>query len=128
MKTDGDELLVNTIGSYTGTTAVGFRGEKATAFIITAEGPWTVQVIPLEAIPRKPLPVQGSTDDVFIVEDAPGALPIACPGCTGNFAVWWYTANGADLLVNDVGAYQGTVYAKDLGIAVVTADGAWSIG
>ena len=49
----------------------------------------------------------------------------------GNFVIWAYTSERTDLVVNEIGTYEGTKFLQfDDGEVVVfgiTADGDWSI-
>ena len=49
-------------------------------------------------------------------------------GGKGNFSVWAFTTDGdADLLVNDIGRYEGEVLLPDgTALLEIGADGAWT--
>ena len=129
------DLLVNTIGSYSGTVAINFEDGKETgALKITADGSWTVKVTPL-ALLRKwdaAKPITGKGDDVFLVTEAAfGGLDSAkvTHRGAGNFVVQTYASDGGyDLAVNEIGRYEGEIQIGDDTLAVVVnADGAWSM-
>ena len=128
---DGEEtdLLVNEIGRYQGKVMFDESGHSV-AMSITASGNWTLTISPIQKIShwngketRK-----GTSDDVFMLTgkaaDAFGAK-FRHKG-EGNFAVWAYGSNGADLLVNDIGSYTGEVVLDGAQIIELTADGRWS--
>lgn len=128
VKTDTNDLLVNEVGSYSGTVPVALDGTPVTNLIITASGPWTVQIVPLDAIEYRALPTSGSGDSVFMVLSAPGAVPFTCGSCEGNVVLKFVSANGEELLVNHIDSYSGTLFMKGGGLVIVRAKGAWSLG
>ena len=121
------DLLVNTIGAYDGSTAYGFSsfGEGATVQV-TADGNWTITVSPLSSAPL--FASSGAGDAVFLYDGGPGSLALTHAG-SSNFTVIQKTGGAFDfgLLVNEIGAYSGTV-PLSAGPAVLTigADGAWT--
>jgi hypothetical protein len=127
-----DDLLVNTIGHYSGTVAVNFDGAGVDGFEITASGPWTLTLRDLTAARELPSSsggsIDGTGDDVVLFRPAKRApLAISCKACTGNFVVR-AIGERADLLVNEIGAYGGTVLAPAGTVLLeVTATGAWSV-
>lgn len=122
------ELLVNTIGSYTGTTAYGFSAfGKGTSLQLTADGDWSVTIAPISAAPA--LAASGTGDAVFLYDGKAGKLTATHSG-TRNFVVIEETgkAFSMGLLVNTIGAYSGTVpLASGPSAIAVTADGAWTL-
>lgn len=121
------DLLVNTIGAYSGSTAYGFSSfGEGTTVQITADGNWTITVSPLSSAPL--LTGSGAGDAVFLYDGGPGALALTHAG-SSNFVVIQKTGGAFDfgLLVNEIGAYSGTV-PLSAGPAVITigADGAWT--
>lgn len=130
VKTDDGQLLVNEIGSYTGTVVVNLRdNEHATMLAITSSGNWTVTVIPPAAIPLKSGPIAGSGDDVFVYEQPMGPVTLSCPTCTSNVVLHAMSLSSCniDLLVNEIGAYTGTVLYGGPSLMMVTANAEWSI-
>lgn len=121
------DLLVNTIGAYSGSTAYGFSSfGEGTNLQITADGNWTIAVTPLSSAPL--LAGAGAGDAVFLYDGGPGSLELTHAG-SSNFVVIQKTGRAIDfgLLVNEIGAYSGTVPLR-AGPAVITigADGAWT--
>lgn len=126
-ETTGD-LLVNTIGPYSGTTVYGFNAfSEAATLQIKADGNWTITIAPLSAAPG--LAPSGAGDGVFLFDGAAGKLTATHDG-TMNFIVQEET-NGAfstGLLINDIGAYSGTVpLSSGPSVISVRADGAWTL-
>jgi hypothetical protein len=125
VQTDSD-LLVNAIGSYTGTHWLDvYDGDEDTQIQVTADGPWTVKVRSIEtAAPYASGKVSSDTDAVFLYAGQDGIADISCAACEGNFAI---ETTGPDLLVNAIGAYTGTVPVDGPTYIQVTADAAWTI-
>jgi hypothetical protein len=121
------ELLVNTIGSYSGVTVYGFNsfGNGASAQI-TASGPWTLRFDPVSASPA--LAPSGTGDAVFLYSGDASRLTASHQG-TANFVVQEETGGfGFGLLVNEIGAYSGTVpLSAGPSVVSVTADGSWTL-
>lgn len=121
------DLLVNTIGAYSGSTVYGFNAfGDGTTVQITADGNWTITVSPLSSAPV--LAGSGSGDSVFLYDGGAGSLALTHSG-SRNFVVIQETGDAFDfgLLVNEIGAYSGTV-PLSAGPAVITigADGTWT--
>ena len=126
------DLLVNTIGSYTGTRPMQFIGdEQVGGFEIAADGDWSYVIAPLEEARRAQCPTEGEGDDVVIIEDflSSGSPADLTFDADTNFAIWAWSTDGRDLIVNDIGPYEGTVVVPS-GMAVwdITGDGgSWTV-
>ena len=122
------DLLVNTIGAYSGTTAWGINALGDGARIqITADGDWTITISPMGAAPL--LASSGSGDAVFLYDGSAAALTATHDG-TRNFVVIEETAElfNMGLLVNDIGPYSGTVpLSTGPSVITVNADGGWTL-
>lgn len=122
------ELLVNTIGSYSGTTDYGFNAfGDGVALQVTADGDWSITIAPISAAPD--LAAAGAGDAVFLYNGPAGKLTATHDG-TRNFAIFEETdkAFSMGLLVNDIGAYTGTVpLSSGPSVISVTADGNWTL-
>lgn len=121
------QLLVNTIGSYTGTTAYGFNtlGTGVT-LQVSGSGSWTVTISPVSAAPA--LPASGTGDGVFLYSGAAARLSATHDG-SANFAVLEETDDPFHfgLLINEIGAYSGTVpLSAGPSVISITADGNWT--
>lgn len=121
------DLLVNTIGNYSGTVLFDVRTSRGetTALKITGDGSWTVKLVPLASVRSfdGATPMTGRGDDVFYYKGAAKPAIFTHDG-TSNIAVHSYGTR-ADLLINEIGAYTGTVVWTP-GLYEVTADGNWS--
>jgi hypothetical protein len=126
------DLLVNTIGSYDGTRPMQFTGnDPVVGFDISASGDWTYLIAPLTEAEVYNCPIDGEGDDVVMVEDftsSAGAADLTFDAAT-NFVIWAWGAEDRDLIVNDIGPYEGTVrVASGLFVWVITGnEGAWTI-
>ncbi len=122
------DLLVNTIGAYNGTVLFDKQSNQHTESLqITADGNWTVTLHSIRAL--RNFDATGTTghgDDVLVYRGSAGAATLTHDG-SSNFAVWTY-GDQTNLVVNEIGAYNGTVrWTKGPEIVAVTADGNWSI-
>jgi hypothetical protein len=128
-----DDLLANLVGAYKGTAAFNTNpSNKTAAFSITADGAWTLQVLPLTKARSWSITSRGTGDDVLRLSSTSRGLhrlKIRHSG-DGHFAVWTLDANGRtrNLVVNKVGAYNGAVsLPPGTRYASIKANGAWSI-
>jgi hypothetical protein len=125
------DLLVNVIGSYQGVVPLDFlKNEHTTRFEISAEGNWTIEILPLSQARKESIPgtIQGNGDDVIFISDSgtPDLLKADASSAEGNFAVWEYGTD-RDLLINEIAPYTGTVALdKNTVLLVVQATGPWS--
>lgn len=121
------DLLVNTIGSYSGQTAFGLNAfSEGVRLQVTADGAWELTVAPIESAPE--LAQSGSGDGVFLHDGGAGAAALTHDG-SANFIVHQHSDDmfSMGLLVNDIGAYSGTVpMAAGPSVVTVTADGGWT--
>lgn len=128
LKTTG--LLVNTIGNYSGTVLMdkpGFQDLDTKTLKITADGAWTVKIMDLKTIASfdGSKPITGAGDDVFNYTGDPTSATFTHSG-SRNIAVTGYGGDFPDLLVNEIGAYNGKLVWRP-GLYEITADGAWSV-
>jgi hypothetical protein len=120
------DLLVNEIGNYQGTVLL----PQGTANLeITADGPWTVVVSPA-ATARSwtsgPIAGRGADVIIYLGDTKPAAITHVGEA---NFVVQAYPTSGgsSDLLVNEIGPYNGTVVFPGSSLVVIGADGDWTI-
>jgi hypothetical protein len=122
------ELLVNTIGSYGGTTNYGFNSfGDGVALEVSADGEWSITISPISAAPE--LAATGAGDAVFLYSGTVGTLTATHDG-TSNFAILEETneAFNMGLLVNEIGPYTGTVpLSSGPSVISVSADGNWTL-
>lgn len=128
-----NDLLVNTIGRYSGTVLFDEQdGQHSVAFKITSDGSWTITVEPVTSAPRwdAAKATKGTGDAVLVV--SPPSSGLAAFDIThngsSNFAVTAYSGAGGDLLVNEIGHYAGQQALPDgTFLVTITADGAWTL-
>ncbi|MCX7521579.1 TM2 domain-containing protein [Microbacterium sp. STN6] len=122
------ELLVNTIGAYSGTTAYGFSSLAAGVTLqISGAGAWSVTLSPVSTAPD--VAASGKGDAVFLYDGGAAKLTATHDG-SSNFTVMEETGKAFHygLLVNEIGAYSGTVPLSAGPSAIsVTADGNWTL-
>ena len=122
------ELLVNTIGAYTGTTVYGFNSLTDPATLqLSADGNWTITISPISAAPA--LAASGTGDSVFLYHGDAAGLTATHEGAA-NFVVLEETSEAFNmgLLVNEIGAYTGTVpLSAGPSVISVQADGNWTL-
>lgn len=124
------DLLVNTIGNYSGVVAFddsfGGDGGETSHLQITADGGWKIELIPLQSLPSYDgsTPIQGVGDAIFRYAGDSAAASISYPG-PSNIALIQHSLN-PELRVNDIGPYDGTVIMQT-GLFELIAEGAWSI-
>jgi hypothetical protein len=122
------DLLVNTIGHYTGTVLFNVsQGIDAQQLQVTASGPWSITLESIRSLPSfTGSTASGKGDAVLIYGGPAGAATIHSSG-SGNFVVWEY-GNDSNLLVNEIGAYSGTVVmSAGPALIAVESTGPWSI-
>ncbi len=126
-----DQLLVNVIGSYTGTVLLDPNDDsETTRLIVTASGRWTITVAPLTAARVVTSQYTGRGDEVLLYDgpEGPSSATFTGPRSENNFAVIAYNDDGQDLLVNEIEPYKGTVEISTRPtLLVVSATGTWSV-
>ncbi|SFS11336.1 TM2 domain-containing protein [Agrococcus baldri] len=122
------DLLVNTIGAYSGTAVYGVSAfGEGVRLQVTADGAWELTIAPVASAPE--LAASGSGDGVFLYGGDAGAAAITHDGAA-NFIVQQHSDDflTMGLLVNDIGAYSGTVpIGAGPSVVTVMADGGWTI-
>lgn len=119
------DLLVNEIGAYSGSHIIPNTDKELE---IQADGDWTVTVSSLADVSNSGASANGSGDSVILLGDEVTKAAISHEG-QGNFVVRVYgiTTGDADLAVNEIGSYSGTVRLSGPAFVQVKADGQWSI-
>lgn len=124
---DNYDLLINEIGNYEG--YVFLMGTSPLLFEIKADGNWSYTIEKL-----------GTTSDLSFSGKGDYVTPIS-PGVSGvyrfthngksNFIIRAYTTDGRDLIVNEIGKYDGKAIVRiPTGSNIffeVIADGNWTI-
>ncbi|MEW1975388.1 TM2 domain-containing protein [Microbacterium profundi] len=122
------ELLVNTIGAYSGTTAWGISAlGDGVKLQVTADGDWTFDIRPMGSAPA--LAAEGVGDAVFVYDGDAASLTAAHTG-SSNFVVMQENSDvfNLGLLVNEIGTYSGTVpLSSGPSVVTIRADGNWSL-
>ena len=128
------DLLVNAIGRYDGIVPIDFGdGEHTTRFETKASGPWTIEVKHAREARGVEVPgtFDGKGDDVIRLigydQNPPDVAHITHVG-QSNFVVYGYSNDGRNLLVNEIGNYDGEVIlSPSTFLMVIKADGKWTI-
>jgi len=125
---DGDQdLLVNTIGAYSGSRLMDTHVGGTTQLQVTSSGDWTITLSdPLIAPVLNAGPNSGTGDAVLLYQGSRSKATISGQS-DSNFVVQEYSASGQDLLVNEIGAYEGTVPLAGPAFVEVQSEGTWSI-
>lgn len=121
------DLLVNTIGAYSGTTVYGFTSlGDGVNLQITASGPWELTISPVST--ASALPDSGTGDGVYLYDGDAASATISHNG-SSNFVVQEESGKALSigLLVNEIGTYSGTVpVSAGPSVITITADGDWT--
>ena len=134
---DPIELLVNEIGGFDGSTAVGIQEAGNYLLDVNADGQWNVTI----ELPRNvqgqspPQQIEGhghAVSPFLALQDGLVRFEMTHDG-DSNFIIWLLDDSGSrvDLLVNEIGQFDGsTALGIDPGsyILDITADGNWKIG
>ncbi|MBO3745961.1 hypothetical protein J5X84_07770 [Streptosporangiaceae bacterium NEAU-GS5] len=127
------ELIVNTIGDYTGTVVFDtYSWHKTAGFKIEADGTWRVRVAPISYAPLwKFLKATGVGDQVLKLKTPiKGFHTLRYKHAGGsNFVVYAFPLSGnGHLLVNKIGKVSGKVtIPAGTRYVSVQADGAWTL-
>lgn len=123
-----NDLLVNTIGSYKGTTLLDDSGEETTRLKIEVSGSWTIVLAPLNTARRVTTTAAGSKDDVLIyASDSPAILNFTSLSGDSNVTAYWITEGSSDLVVNDIGKFKTeSAMTAGPGVLQISSDGKWS--
>lgn len=121
------DLLVNTIGSYSGTTTTGMRRGTAKYLEVNSSGSWTITMSPVSQAPSVVNGAQNTGDGVVKISAGTGGKLSFSNDGSSNFVVRGISSSGSDLLVNEIGAYSGVVPNKNYSLLVVESDGSWTV-
>jgi hypothetical protein len=123
------QLLVNTIGNFTGVEAMNFDGSSPAGSLQIGDssGRWSITFSDPATAPAFAASTSGSGDAVVAYTGGAGTAAFTGRG-QGNFAVLQFAATGSseNLLVNVIGNYTGSV-PTDPGFLVITSDGKWTV-
>jgi len=128
------DLLVNTVGQFNGSKAVGIAGSYL--LNVTADGAWTVNITqPRVSTAPATTNFTGSgqqASQLFYLSKGLHVFQLTHDG-SSNFAIWLMDKNGnnIDLLVNTVGAFNGSkavgVDSDGIYLLNISADGNWTV-
>ena len=134
---DKVDLLVNEIGEFDGSKAVGIKNQGDYILDISADGRWTItieQPRPSSA-PSVPKTLKGKgqqVSEVFYLDKGLARFEMTHDG-DSNFAVWLLDNEGdkVDLLVNEIGEFDGSkavsISKGGIYLLSISADGNWEI-
>lgn len=121
------DLLVNTIGSYEGTTITGMASGTAKHLQIESDGNWSITLSPIDQAEKANSGSSFLGDNVVLV-NASGAKKMSFTNDgPSNFIVYGIGSSSADLLVNEIGSYTGTVPYKNYSLLIVQSSGTWTV-
>lgn len=125
---EGD-LLVNTIGSYTGTNLLDLDGSETTRLKVDVSGAWTITLAPLSSAKELTTSYKGSKDMVLLVRSEEAKiLKFNSTGGDSNVTAYWYTEDDSDLLVNDIGRFKAEApMTPGPGLLQISSDGSWTV-
>lgn len=124
------DLLVNTIGNYTGRIELDFLQGEATAMLqIQAGGSWSIKIQPLSLDILNSVSVPGtypgSGDDVIYIDGNARTGTFEAIG-ESNFIVWTI-GNARELAVNEIAPYSGKVIIPNgTLLLIIKAEGPWT--
>lgn len=122
------ELLINEIGRYDG--YVLLSGTAPYSLEIGADGAWTYTVERLAKTNDVVFSGKGDYVTELSSDAQPGVWKFTHDG-NSNFVIWAYTTEGRNLLVNEIGTYEGKKMVEipdDSNIMFeIMADGNWTI-
>ncbi len=131
-KLESMDLLVNEIGTYSGTVFLNrgfsFESKDVKYLEIDADGNWSAKVTPASSAPSFTGVASGSGDVVLRYGGGKTIVSLTHDG-SSNFAVTTYDNKGlyGDLVANEIGAYKGRVVLPAAAYIVIEADGNWTI-
>lgn len=122
------ELLVNTIGQYSG--SVYLQPGREYTLEIKSSGAWSVKAYKIETSSTDTF--SGTGDYVTPMFIPSSNIYAIGGGGDSNFSVWGYYGSGEhdrNLLVNTIGQYSGTIMFKhkNYSFFVIKCDGSWSV-
>lgn len=125
---DDVDLLVNTIGGYSGTVTDYQDFQDVAMLSISADGAWSITFAPLSSMQPLANGGQNTGDNVlYIDEDSLTKLHITNSG-ESNFSIWAVGMSDYDLLVNEIGNYDGTViWTEPQSFLIVNSEGTWTV-
>lgn len=124
-----NELLVNDVGPYIGERLMDLSpyDQRSESFEIDSDGRWVLQIRPLSTVQAFSGTTSGRGDRVLYFAGGPAVGRFTHNG-TSNFIVEAVTSRDWDLVVNEIGGYDGRrPVAVAPSVISVRADGDWTI-
>ena len=130
------DLLVNTVGQFNGSKAVGIDSAGPYLLNITADGVWSVNITQ-PRVSTAPVTTNFSNSgqqasQLFYLSKGLHVFQLTHDG-SRNFAIWLMDKNGnnVDLLVNTIGTFNGSkavgIDSDGIYLLNITADGNWTV-
>lgn len=124
------DLLVNTTDPYEGIVLMDLRNDEMTTRLqVTADDDWYIEIRPISSERRVSAPgaINGTGDEVFILDGDPDTAHIVGNAESRYFGVWAY-GDSSNLLVNETDPVDSRVIvSRDALLFEVTAVGGWEI-
>ena len=119
-------LLVNTLGSFSGTAALDLaEGDPVTSYLgVDAAGAWTIRIDPVSSARRVSGEVRGSGPDTFLYTGDTSVTLVANQS-SGRFALRSVDGRSPELLVDQIGMFESEIVLPGDRLVVVQAQGAW---
>ena len=125
VETNGSEsLLVNEIGSYSGSHFINYRDNSMmTRVMVTADADWTLVIRDITTAPDT---LSGHGDQAIWIRGTEAEVVKITNDGDSNFVVQTFT-DYIDLVVNEIGAYSGTVEMTLPALVQVESNGDWTL-
>lgn len=121
---DEVDLLINEIGRDKG-SVLGEWGDYG-GLSIEANGPWTLEITDLYDVPGLSSPTTMGRGDSVLFFDGDNTVARFTHEGEANFIVKLWDSGDGELLINDIGKYDGEQIISS-GYLSVMADGPWTI-
>ena len=123
------DLLVNTIGAYDGTVTDYEAFQNASMLEVSADGEWSATFYPMSAMTLASSGDSFSGDNVVGIDSESSITKVSFSNSgESNFVVKGIGMSSSKLLVNEIGAYDGTVvWNEPQSFLIVKSDGDWTV-
>lgn len=123
------DLLINHIGPYSGVVTDYTDYSTSRMLEINADGNWTIVFSPLHSMTKAESGASFTGCNVVYIESPSAITKVAFThDGSSNFVVKGIGMNSSKLLVNEIGAYNGTVvWNEPKSFFIVEADGNWTV-
>ena len=125
---DNVDLLVNTIGSYSGTLTDYLDYSDVAMLSIESSGDWSVTIMPMDSMSELVSGTEYTGDGVYYIStDSLMTISLTNSG-ESNFIVRGIGMDDSGLLVNEIGDYSGTVvWAQPQSFLIIESEGTWTV-